>query len=97
MSDNDPSTEQTPVTPAPPLEPEQAPAPPNSIDGVKAPASKIPDKTAIPPPAENKASTPDFHSLNKQKSNGVSLAIIATVIIVIVIAALIVFAYTKSK
>jgi len=97
MSDISPSQDQVPVTPAP--EPESAPESSPSIDVVKAPASKIPDKAALPKLAAegNKLDPAKVQSLSKPKTNGVTLAIVVTIIVVVVIACLVVFAYTKSK
>jgi len=97
MSDNDPSQNQKiPVTPAPPIEQSEA-QPSTSIDGVKAPASKIPDtnQTINKPPQNNQPSP--VHGLNKKKQSGVWLAVVVTIVMVIIIAGLVIYAYSKSK
>ena len=105
MSDN-------PEIPTPPQDnnaaPDSAPKPamehttPPAVNDVN-PPSKIPDKPVPAPdlPADEPKPTPappvPTPRAPKKPSNGVNSAIFATVIIVIVIAALIVYAYLKSK
>lgn len=97
MSDNDNSHEQKiPVTPAPPIEQNENQLP-TSIDGVKAPIAKTPDKNQTFNNQSQDNPNNSIHGLNKQKQSGVSLAIVVTVVIIIIIAGLVVYAYSKSK
>ena len=82
-----------PDTPKPP-QPTPAPVqqPPPTLNDIK-PATKIPEKPLPDSGPEPKANP----AAPKTTVSGVSGAVFATVIIVVLIAALIVYAYLKSK